>query len=302
MVEKIKEYLNGLNLNVGLYVTDTDTLDPVGYHSEKFSVLPPIESNSFDKVFLEFVKRENIKYVFLWNNKDFYKFNSLKDNLNDLNIKVLIPPLEKINYCYNKIKTYKFCVENNINTPKTYKSLEEFLKNPCEFPVMVKPIDGAGNLNIFKADNREELSILFKKVSNAFIQEYIDGDHYTIDTFYDQKTIVVLPRKRVKVRDAEVVEASIDMSDYLLEYGKKVTDAFGYFGPMNIQVIVKNNIPYLIDMHCRFGGGTDLTIEAGVPIHKWIVNYLLDIEKNYDYKINEKLFMTRYLKSEFFEA
>ena len=302
MVEKIREYLAELNINVGLYVTDTDRLDPIGYHSEKFSVLPPIESENFDKIFLEFVKQENIKYIFLWNNKDFYKFDSLKDELNSLNVKILIPPIEKINYCYDKIETYRFCVENNINTPKTYKSLEDFDKNPCEFPVMVKPINGAGNLNVCKADNREELNVLFKKVPHPFIQEYIDGEHYTIDTFYDKKTIVVVPRKRVKVRDAEVVEASIDMSDYLLEYGKKVTDAFGYFGPMNIQVIVKNKKPYLIDMHSRFGGGTDLTIESGVPIHKWIVNYLLDLEKNYDYKINDKLFMTRYLKSEFFEV
>ena len=111
-----------------------------------------------------------------------------------------------------------------------------------------------------------------------------------------------MPRKRVKVRDAEVVEASICLDKKLIEIGEKVADSLKVLGPINIQVILKNNIPYVIDMHCRFGGGTDLSIEAGVPIDKWIVNLLIGKKNDYKYKINDKLFMTRYLKSDFIEV
>ena len=110
----------------------------------------------------------------------------------------------------------EFCKKNKINTPRTYYNLEDYQKSPCDFPLIVKPYNGAGNLNIFIANNMEELKIFCKKVPNAIIQEYIHGTHYTLDVFYDKITRVVVPRKRVKVRDAEVVQASIELNESLI--------------------------------------------------------------------------------------
>lgn len=302
IVEKIKKYLKEKKLDMGIYLTDTDNLDPVGYYADKFSILPPIEDDNFINVFLDFVKKENIRYIFLWNNKDFYVFNKMRKQLKALNINILLPTIHQINTCFNKINTNEFCLKHNIATPKTYYNLVSFYNDPCDFPVIVKPYNGAGNMNIFIAETLEELKIFYNKVSCAIIQEYIKGEHVTIDTFYDGKTRAVVPRRRVKVRDAEVVEAVIDMREELLKVGKKVSDSLKAKGPLNVQVILRDNKAYVIDIHCRFGGGTDLTIEAGVPIHEWIVNILLDKNNNYEYTLNEKLFMTRYLKSDFIEV
>ena len=302
MVNRIKKYIHRLNLDLGIYVTDTDNLDPVGYYADKFSVVPPIEDPSFKKTFLKLVKKENIKYIFLWNNKDFYVFDELREDLHKLGINILLPSLESIEICFNKIKTNDFLLKHHIPTPPTYYSLEEFLKDPCPFPVIVKPYNGAGNLNIMKADNIDELKLFYRKVPNPIIQQYIEGIHYTIDTFYDGKVRAVIPRKRVKVRDAEVVQACIDLDPTLIEIGTDVASDLDVLGPLNIQVIYEDGIPYVIDIHCRFGGGTDLSIEAGCPIDKWIVNILLERKNNYNYKLNEKLFMTRYLKSDFIEV
>ncbi len=301
IVNRIKKYLRRLKLDIGIYVTDTDNLDPVGYYADKFSIVLPIENDNFKEEFLKLIKKENIKYIFLWNNKDFYVFDELKADLEKLEIKILIPNRENIEICFNKIAMNEFCKKNQIITPKTYYQLDEFLKKPV-YPVIVKPYNGAGNLNIMKADNEEELRVFIKKVPNPIIQEYIDGIHYTIDTFYDRKVRAVIPRCRVKVRDAEVVEASIDLNPALINIGKQIAELLKVLGPMNIQVIYHNNIPYVIDMHCRFGGGSDLSIEAGCPIDKWIVNLLIGKKNNYHYKLNAKLFMTRYLKSDFFEV
>lgn len=301
LVNRIKKYLKRLNKDIGIYVTDTDNLDPVGYYADKFSIIPPIEDKSFKEEFLKLVKKDNIKYIFLWNNKDFYIFDQMRNDLEELGVNLLLPSLEVIDICFNKKTMNEFCIKNNIKTPKTYYSEEEFLKDSC-FPVIVKPYNGAGNLNIMKADNLEELKVFLKKVPNPIIQEYIDGIHYTIDAFYDKKTRAVIPRKRVKVRDAEVVEAKIELNSVLLDIGTKVADSLKTLGPLNIQVIYKDNIPYVIDMHCRFGGGVDLSIEAGCPIDKWIVNILIGKKNNYNYQLNEKLFMTRYLKSDFIEV
>ena len=301
IVEKIKEYLNALNKNIGICITDTDNLDPVVYHGDKFFEVPPIEDKEWSKKIIPLLKENNIKYIFLWNNKDFMPFYNIKDKLKKENIKILLPSEEVINICFNKKLTNTFALENSILTPSTFNSIEEFLENPIDFPVLIKPSHGAGNMNIFKAYNMEELKILYKRVPAPIIQEFIDGFQVTIDVFYDNEVKAIIPRKRVKVRDAEVVQASIVLDDYLIEAATKIANALNTNGPLNIQVMCKDNKAYLIDLHPRFGGGTDLSIEAGAEIHKWIVNMLLGIENDYNYKLNNKLFMTRYLKSEFIE-
>ncbi len=301
IVEKIKEYLKHLNKDIGICITDTDKLDPVAYHGDKFFIVPPIEDKDWSKKIIPLLKKNNIKYIFLWNNKDFMPFYKIKDELEKENIKILLPSIDVINICFDKKLTNEFALNNNILTPTTFYSIEDFIKNPIDFPVLIKPSHGAGNMNIFKAYNIEELEILYKRVPDPIIQEFIDGFQVTIDIFYDKDVKAIVPRKRVKVRDAEVVQASIILDDYLIEAATKVANALNTDGPLNIQVMCRDNKAYLIDLHPRFGGGTDLSIEAGVDIHKWIINMLLGIENNYNYKLNNKLFMTRYLKSEFFE-
>lgn len=301
IVEKIKEYLNELNINLGICVSDVDNLDPVGYHGDKFILVPPIEDPNWNNAIVDLLVDNNIKFIFLWNNKDFLPFYNIKDILEKKGIKILLPRIDIINICFDKRLTNEFAITHNILTPKTFYSIEQFEKEPIPFPVLIKPARGAGNMNIFKAYNMDELKILYKRVPEPIIQEFIDGFQVTIDTFYDKEVKAVVPRKRVKVRDAEVVQASIDLDDYLLDAAYSITNALNFEGPYNIQVMCKDNKAYLIDLHPRFGGGTDLTIEAGVPIHKWIVNMLIGIDSNYKYILNDKLFMTRYLKSEFFE-
>ena len=301
IVEKIKKYLKNLNKDIGICVTDTDNLDPVAYHGDKFFTVPPIEDKNWSKKIIPLLKKNNIKYIFLWNNKDFMPFYKIKDKLEKEKIKILLPSAEVINICFDKKETNNFALKNNILTPITFNSLEEFIENPISFPVLIKPAHGAGNMNIYKVYNMEELKILYKRVPYPIIQEFIDGFQVTIDVFYDNGIKAIIPRKRIKVRDAEVVQAAIVLDDYLLETATKVANALKTNGPLNIQVMCKDNKAYLIDLHPRFGGGTDLSIEAGADIHKWIINMLLGIKSNYNYELNTKLFMTRYLKSEFIE-
>ena len=41
-------------------------------------------------------------------------------------------------------------------------------------------------MDVYKADNLEEAIVFYKKVPNPIIQEYIEGVHYTVDTYFDR--------------------------------------------------------------------------------------------------------------------
>ena len=295
------KYLQRYYKEYEIVSSDTDKLDPIAYAVKCFKVLPKIEDRGFKGELLKFIKEDNIKGIILWNNKDFKYINNIKRDIEQLDCKILIPEKEKFEICYDKRKTNDFLCRHNIPTPRTYLSVNDVKK----FPVIIKPYDGAGNMNIHKAEDREQLKLFVKITPNPIIQEYIEGTHYTIDTYTDRKLngFCVVPRERIKVRDAEVVIAKIQMKENLLKIGKLVSEKFATNGPMNIQVIEDNNgIPYVIDMHCRFGGGTDLTIKAGANFHEWMIQDVLGMQESHEFKINDKLIMTRYLHSIFIDS
>ncbi len=53
------------------------------------------------------------------------------------------------------------------------------------FPVIIKPIDGAGSADTYRVNNRNELRDvmpLLRHVPKVSVEEFIDGDEYTFDT------------------------------------------------------------------------------------------------------------------------
>ncbi len=300
MAKEMDKYLSRNHKEYEIASSDTDRLDPIASRVNCFKVLPKIEDKAFKEELLEYIQECNIKGIILWNNKDFKYIADIKTEIENLNCKVMIPEKEKFQICFDKRKTYEFLTKNNIPTPKTFLNSSEVDK----FPVIVKPYNGAGNMDIHKADNMEQLKLFEKITPNAIIQEYIEGIHYTIDTYTDRNlhTFCIVPRERVKVRDAEVVIARIKIKENLLDIGKQVSERFAVNGPMNIQVIEDcNGIPYVIDMHCRFGGGTDLSIKAGARFHEWMIQDVLRLEENHKFYLNDSLIMTRYLQSIFID-
>ena len=105
----------------------------------------------------------------------------------------------------HKTETGAFFKKNSIDTPEIY-SAEDIDRGRYRLPLMVKPNDGSASRMVFKAETDEQLEFFRHYVPNAIIQEFIDGDEYTLDVFVDLNGAVrcVVPRLRIEVRAGEV--------------------------------------------------------------------------------------------------
>lgn len=81
-----------------------------------------------------------------------------------------------------------------------------------------------------------------------------------------------------------ITKQKISIPSNLINVAQQLTKFFSEEGPMNIQVIlsVADGKPYIIDIHCRIGGGSELSIEGGVPLHEWIIDDIIGGEKEYN--------------------
>lgn len=93
---------------------------------------------------------------------------------------------------------------------------------------------------------------------NSFIQEYIDGDEYTVDVLCDKSGIpkYVIPRKRIAIRNGITYKCLIEHNELLISNCVKIYEKYYIPGFSNVQFIVKNNESYFIELNPRLGGTT----------------------------------------------
>lgn len=114
----------------------------------------------------------------------------------------------------------------------------------CGFPVIVKPIAGAGSTDTYRVDSRPELEAvlpLLGEVEEVSVEEFVDGEEFTFDTVCGDGRILFenmatyRPRPIEEKKHQWISPSSIclrDLDDPRLQGGRKmgyaVLDALGF--------------------------------------------------------------------------
>lgn len=255
---------------------DTGELAPAKHFVDSFYKVPKWDDKEYVNTLLNICKKENVDMLIPLYEKEFILLCENREKFNKIGTILILSDKKLIEIFNDKWESYRFFIENNIDTPMTYKKqgVKDF-----NFPLIIKPINGAGSQNVFKVDNKKELNFFIDYIENPIIQEYIKGTEYTIDVLCDLKgnVISIVPRERIEVRAGEVSKGRTVKNKDIIEKTLKLCNKLKIdentkpIGPLTIQCIVDldNNIKF-IEVNTRFGGGVPLTFEAGVPYAKYL--------------------------------
>lgn len=219
--------------------------------------------------------------------------------------------LEVANLVHNKWRFKEFCLNNNISTPKGKFYIDDNDLTDLSFPIVVKPTNLSGGRGVEIVNTKEELIkslIETKKVTNEiFLEEFIEGKLIAYSVFLkDQKIIygfvgedrtylnkylitTAFPCK-VKKETLEKIKCDIEKIAKLLN----LVD-----GMFHLQIMIKNDIPYIIDVTRRIPGDLyPYLIEYcdGVEYSKAVVKaYTTGIINNeFDKKFDKQKFIIRH--------
>lgn len=255
---------------------DTGELAPAKHFVDSFYKVPKWDDKEYVNTLLNICKKENVDMLIPLYEKEFILLCENREKFNKIGTILILSDKKLIEIFNDKWESYRFFIENGIDTPMTYKKqgVKDF-----NFPLIIKPINGAGSQNVFKVDNKKELNFFIDYIENPIIQEYIKGTEYTIDVLCDLKgnVISIVPRERIEVRAGEVSKGRTVKNKDIIEKTLKLCNKLKIdentkpIGPLTIQCIVDldNNIKF-IEVNTRFGGGVPLTFEAGVPYAKYL--------------------------------
>jgi carbamoyl-phosphate synthase large subunit len=254
-----KYYIIGIDIQeecVGTFITD------------KYIKCPRITDVNYWDFIYNLIKEYKITHIFPTYNTEIVEWSRKKVYLeNNLNCVVIVNDIELINIADNKLATYEWCCNNNINIPR--------IKLITERPIIIKPINGCGSngIKILKKDEENNDSMEYIN-SNYIIQEFIKGTEYTIDIIADTncKVINVIPKERLLIKNGQSFKSITRNDNELIDFATNCSILLGNKSVINIQVI-RDNVGkiYLIEINPRFPTTIGLTIKSGVNIPVMLV-------------------------------
>ena len=295
-VSLIKTF-QGAKQSMKLICADSDPLAASFKEADRFQVLPLFLDSNCLQSLLEICKAEKVSALVPLTNK---AIEFMADHRNELEVdgrRLWIPQNSVIEICHDKWKLFEFLIDEEFDTPSTF--VPGKIESP--FPLIAKPRRGEGSKDVFVLENSDDLEFYMKKCPQHVFQKRIDGQEFSVDTYFDQQGSprLIVPRERLEVRGGEVMTSRVNMDAGIIDRVKALGARLGLTGPCTIQGIQDDKF-YFTDVNLRFGSGYVHTIFAGgnVPLmmYKELTRQELGSMK---LDIKDRSVMTRYPESIF---
>lgn len=279
--------------NIRIISADCDKLAPGFYLSARSYLVSPFSIKScFFRDLKKIIQREKIDLIIPALDPLLNIFTESKDFFDNLGVRILISPPETIFATRDKWQTYKL-LKDIIPLPKSFIDKK---KINVPYPLFIKPRDGSGSTDVYKVNSREELNFYWKRIKNPIVQEYLEGNEYTVDCLTDMegKLLFSIPRLRSDTKAGVSVKGKVVKNRKIEEIAKKITQKIKFNGPFFFQLKEKNGILKLIEINARFGGGMPLSATAGPNIYLLSIKLFLGQEIKKIPKIKYGLYFTRF--------
>lgn len=201
------------------------------------------------------------------------------------------PDYESVEICADKNKTNELFERMGIPSPEIFTDTDS-----VNYPCIIKPRFGRGSSGIYTAKNKEELHFYLKKLEAPVIQEFVQGDEYTVDVLADEEgnALSVIPRLRLGIESGISVKGKTVYDKEIIDYCGKIAKELKLFGPSCIQCIRNEEEVKFIEVNTRFGGGSILSIKADPTIIPNLIKMIKREKPEQSREFKEGLVMLRY--------
>lgn len=260
--------------------------------------VPKATESAFIPEVLKICKQEAVDVVVPILSVEMPVFAKRVDEFTCRGIDMLISRPEVIETCNDKWLTYSFFTETGVPTPQTWQPNQFPQKDKLPFPIIIKPNVGSGTRHTYRVENFEQVKALLPLVPSPILQEFIEGQEYTIDLLADRQSnlLAAIPRERVRTSGGKSVVAKTITDPEMLGWVKKIIKQIGLVGAANIQCFRNGNSLLFTEINARFAaGGLLLAVAAGVNTPLLFLKLALgeSVKPVYEYSTN--FVMSRFL-------
>ncbi|KAF0824284.1 ATP-grasp domain-containing protein [Cytobacillus firmus] len=196
----------------------------------------------------------------------------------------------------NKARLREKMSKFNLNIPRFFEgdkhslALAKKFGQEIGYPLVIKPVDSAGSMGVYRCENEQELEFffgtIFKSVNtnHIIVEEFIEGPEISVETISQNGNIIFMSlTEKVKMDDVNFVEAghitpcdiAVEQVEVVRNEVKRLLNIVGLRdGISHTELKLTSNGPYIIEMGSRAAGAylPDLIeLAYGVnPFELWI--------------------------------
>lgn len=297
LIQLFKSAAKKLNINSKVIAADCTATAPALYFSDDTVILPKISSEKYISEIIDTCIKNEVKLIVPTIDTDLLLLSQNKEEiLKKSGATVMISDEKVISICRDKIKTQTYLEENGFKIPKMYSREEINTLENIKYPLFIKPISGSSSINTFKVNNKKELDIYLDLIEDPIVQDFIEGEEYTVDVFLDFKSnpITIVPRQRLAVRGGEISKGIIRKDSEIIADIKILVEKLKPIGHITIQLMkTAKGIEY-IEINPRFGGGAPMSIQSGANSCENLYHILQNKSLEYNENYEENLLFLRY--------
>ena len=279
LVQQWNMVLKQNNISGNIIGTDIDPLAPALQYLDKRFIVPRTNSQNFISTIVELCKKYNINLIFPLIDPDIPVLAKNRRLFEEAGTKLVLIGDKFIQTTQDKWLTNQFFKSLGLHSPESWlpESINNF--NELSFPIFIKPRSGSASKGAEKIESPVQFENILPKTKGPILQEFIEGTEITCDVIcsLNGQVLSVIPRQRIEVRWGEVAKGKTINHPIIIQNCVKIARALKAIGPITVQCILKNNIPYYIEINPRYGGGAPLGIAAGAKSPEWLIKELLDI-------------------------
>lgn len=294
----VKYFQTALEDRGEVHVANSTAITPVFTLTNKHVVTPLIHDSAYISFLLEYCRKNQISVLISLFDVDLPVLAANKLKFSDAGVEVIISSEAVINVCNDKWETYLFCKKHCFYAPNTYISLnsayDAIRSDELHFPVIIKPRWGMGSIGLFEASSETEMDVFYAKVEEqimstylryessgnegnmVLIQEKLSGIEHGLDIINDlngnyQNTII---KRKLAMRAGETDCAKTIENKALQNLGETIGKTLHHIANLDVDVFLVDEIPYIIEMNARFGGGYPFSHLAGVDLPLAIIKWI----------------------------
>lgn len=228
------------------------------FAADQALILPRSDAADFEGALVEACARHGVGLVVPTRDGELATLADLRPRLAEAGVTVLVPAPEALALCRDKRRFTQACHDLGLGTPRTFAPGE----TPDRFPVFVRPVDGAGGAGARRIDDPADLPI----GEDLLVQALDSGPEYTIDVLMslDGAPLQAVARRRLQVQGGEATKSRTQDVPALTDQALKLCAALGLVGHNVVQAFHDEDGTRFIEINPRFGGASNLSIQAGL--------------------------------------
>ena len=279
----VRWFKTQVNINTRVFAVDASETAPGAYLADEWTLVSRIDSPTYIDELLELCSTKAITLVVPTIDTELGLLAAHKHKFSEMGSMVAVSDSETIEVTMNKRLSHDWLNARGFPVPQQRVLLRgESWPSTLELPSFIKPLTGSRSIGAKKISIREDTPT-GKAQDDYCIEEFVDGDEFTVSVYMDQvgKCLASVPRQRLEVRDGEVSKALTRDIPEIEELARSVAESLpGAWGPLNIQIIRDPHTGqmWVIEINARFGGGDPLAWHAGANMPEWLISEALGRE------------------------